>query len=57
MAQTRERVTERVIMMPPSLWRQLRILAAKSDRTASGLVREAVQDLLERHKARGSKSN
>ena len=42
--------------MPASMWRNLRILAAKNDRTASALIREAIQDLLERHEARDGKS-
>ncbi len=56
MAKTRERVSERGVMMSATMWRNLRILAAKKDRTASALIREAIQDLLDRHEARDSKS-
>ncbi len=56
MAKTRERVSERGVMMSATMWRNLRILAAKKDRTASALIREAIQDLLNRHEARDAKS-
>ncbi len=56
MAKPREPFQERGVMMPASMWRNLRILAAKNDRTASALIREAIQDLLERHEARDGKS-
>ena len=51
MAKPREPFQERGVMMTPSMWRNLRILAAKTDRTASALIREAIEDLLERHEA------
>ena len=53
-AKTRERVAERGVMMSQTMWRNLKILAAKKDQTASALIRQAVQDLLDQ--ARDSES-
>lgn len=45
----KEMVRERGVNMSGSMWRNIRILAAKTDRTASDVIREAIADYLARH--------
>lgn len=45
----KEIVRERGVNMTQSMWRNIRVLAARTDRTASDVIREAIADYLARH--------
>ncbi len=45
----KEIVRERGVNMTQSMWRRIRILAAKTDQTASEVIRRAISDYLGRH--------
>ncbi len=45
----KEMVRERGVNMSGTMWRNIRVLAAKTDRTASDVIREAIADYLQRH--------
>ncbi len=44
----KEIVRERGVNMTQSMWRNIRVLAAQTDRTASDIIREAISDYLAR---------
>ena len=45
----KEIVRERGVNMTQSMWRRIRILAAKTDQTASEVIRRAISDYLAQH--------
>ncbi len=45
----KEIVRERGVNMTQSMWRRIRILAARTDQTASEVIRRAISDYLAQH--------
>ncbi len=45
----KEIVRERGVNMSATMWRNIRVVAAQTDRTASDVIREAIADYLGRH--------